>query len=110
QNEESIEDSNETFYEDTLEGGHDLNDPELLQTLVENSADAVDWLNDMGAELTRESLSGGATNPRIHTPADGSTVGPIIVKTLSDKLDELDVEIMLNTEAIGFVQDSNKVV
>src|SRR5699024_12437587 len=39
QNEEGIEDSNETFYEDTLEGGHDLNDPELLQTLVENSAE-----------------------------------------------------------------------
>lgn len=110
QTEEGIEDSNETFYDDTLEGGHDVNDPELLQTLVENSADAVDWLNDMGAELTRVSLSGGATNPRIHTPADGSPVGPIIVKTLSDKLDELGVETMLNTEAIGLVQESDKVV
>ncbi len=33
QAEEGIEDSNEIFYDDTLEGGHDVNDPELLTKL-----------------------------------------------------------------------------
>ena len=44
-------------------------------------------------------LSGGATNPRIHTPADGSPVGPVIVRVLSAKLEELKVQILLNTTA-----------
>lgn len=107
---EGIEDSNDVFYADTLKGGQEKNDPELLSTLIENSASAVDWLNDMGAGLTRVSLSGGATNPRIHTPADGSPVGPVIMTTLSDKLAELEVEIMLETKAVKINETDGVVI
>lgn len=94
-----IVDTKETFYNDTLVGGKEKNDPVLLQTMVDNAPGAVDWLNEMGAELTRVTLSGGATNPRIHTPEDGSPVGPVVVRVLSDKLKELKVDIMMETTA-----------
>lgn len=106
---EGIQDSKEIFYEDTMEGGHNKNNPELLRTLVDNAADAVKWLNNMGADLTRVSLSGGATNPRIHTPADGSPVGPVVVETLSNKLEELEVEIMLNTKATNINEEDGTI-
>lgn len=94
-----IVDTKETFYNDTFVGGKEKNDPILLQTMVDNAPGAVDWLNEMGAELTRVTLSGGATNPRIHTPEDGSPVGPVVVRVLSDKLKELKVDIMMETTA-----------
>ena len=94
-----IVDTKETFYKDTLTGGKEKNDPILLQTMVDNAPGAVEWLNEMGAGLTRVTLSGGATNPRIHTPEDGSPVGPVVVRVLSDKLKELNVDIMMETTA-----------
>lgn len=94
-----IVDTKETFYKDTLTGGKEKNDPVLLQMMVDNAPGAVEWLNEMGAGLTRVTLSGGATNPRIHTPEDGSPVGPVVVRVLSDKLKELKVDIMMETTA-----------
>lgn len=94
-----VEDSNEQFYEDTFKGGYELNDPELLRTMVEQSADALQWVNDLGADLTDVSFSGGQTNARIHKSKDGSAVGPVLVGVLKEKLDELNVPIYLESEA-----------
>lgn len=110
QEEAGITDSKQTFYDDTLKGGHNINDPELLQTLVDNAPEAIYWLNDMGAGISRVTLSGGATNPRIHTPADGSPIGPVVVDVLSKKLKELDVDILLNTKAVKLIEQDGVVV
>ncbi len=110
QKDAGIEDSVETFYADTFKGGKEKNNPELLKVMVENSASAVDWLNDMGAGLIRVTLSGGATNPRIHTPEDGSAVGPVVVSTLTKKLKELGVTIMMETTAKEILMDGDQVV
>lgn len=106
QEQEGIEDTIETYYNDTFKGGKEENDPELLKVMVENSAEAVDWLNELGAGLTRVSLSGGATNPRIHTPEDGSAVGPVVVKVLENKLKELGVEILMETTAKSIIEEN----
>ncbi len=110
QKQEGIDDTTDTFYDDTFKGGKELNDPELLRVMVENSAGAVDWLNDLGAGLTRVSLSGGATNPRIHTPADGSAVGPVVVEALQNKLEELDVEILMETVVTSILEEDGQAV
>lgn len=106
QEQEGIEDTIDTYYNDTFKGGKEENDPELLKVMVENSAEAVDWLNELGAGLTRVSLSGGATNPRIHTPEDGSAVGPVVVKVLENKLKELGVEILMETTAKNIIEEN----
>ncbi|MCM3361048.1 MULTISPECIES: flavocytochrome c [Bacillaceae] len=107
---DGIKDDKQTWYDDTMKGGKNLNDPQLLKTLVDNAPDALEWLNDMGAGLTKVTLSGGQTNPRIHQPEDGSPVGPVIVEVLSNKLKELNIPILLNTTADSLIEKDGTIV
>lgn len=107
---DGIKDDKQTWYDDTMKGGKNLNDPKLLQTLVDNAPDALEWLNDMGAGLTKVTLSGGQTNPRIHQPVDGAPVGPVIVEVLSNKLKELNIPILLNTTADSLIEKDGAIV
>ena len=106
QKEQGIEDSKALFAADTMQGGHALNDPQLVAMLANSSSDAIDWLDSIGAELPKISFSGGASVNRIHAPADGSGVGNYLVDRFSAKLDELGVEVMLNTTATELLVDA----
>ena len=109
QKEQGIEDSVELFYQDTMKGGHDINDPELVRTLAENSAAAIDWLDTIGADLPKISFSGGASTNRIHAPADGSAVGNYLVDKFYAKLNEMGVSVMLNTRATELIMKDGAV-
>lgn len=109
QEELGIKDSNEVFFQDTLDGGRGLNDEELLSKMVEESSEALDWLNSLDTNLNDVSFSGGATNPRIHKPEDGSPVGPLIIEKLHDHLQELDVPIMLESEVVQINREDDTV-
>ena len=109
QAEQSIEDSIAQFVEDTMEGGHNINDPVLVQTMAENSAEAIVWLDEIGAPLPKVSFSGGATNARIHAPADGSGVGEYLVAAFSNVLKEMDIDVMLNTTATKLITEDGAV-
>ena len=65
-------DSTELFALDTLIGGKGLNDPELVNTLVGNSAAAIDYLDSIGIHLNNVAAFGGASVKRIHRPVDDS--------------------------------------
>ncbi|MBQ7625447.1 MAG: flavocytochrome c, partial [Rhodocyclaceae bacterium] len=91
-------------------GGHDINDPDLVQTLAAESAGAIDWLDSIGADLPKISFSGGASTNRIHAPADGSAVGNYLVDKFSEKLKELGVDVMLNTQATELISEEGKIV
>ena len=100
QKEQGIDDSVEQFVEDTMEGGHNINDKDLVTIMAENSAEGIDWLDSIGAPLPKVSFSGGATNARIHAPEDGSGVGAYLVTAMLKKIDELDnIKVMYNTTA-----------
>lgn len=99
QAEQGITDSVEQFVEDTMKGGHNINNPDLVRTLAEKSADAINWLDEIGAPLPKVSFSGGATNARIHAPADGSGVGSYLVNCFSETMEKLGVEVLLETRA-----------
>lgn len=105
QKRDGIEDSNELFYEDTMKGGKNLNDPELVRTLVENSASAVDWVNEIGGDLSVVGQFGGASVKRIHRSSDTSAVGPMLVKTFNAKLEELKIPVLLETKATKILTD-----
>lgn len=96
---EGIEDSNELFFQDTMAGGYNLNDEALVRTMVENSAAAVDWVNEIGGDLSVVGMFGGASVKRIHRPSDTSAVGPMLVSALNKKLEELNVPVLLETKA-----------
>ena len=110
QAEQGIEDSVEQFIEDTMKGGHDINDIDLVTVMAENSAEGIDWLDSIGAPLPKVSFSGGATNSRIHAPEDGSGVGAYLVTAFLKKLDELGVKVMYDTEATSLITFEGAVV
>lgn len=91
-----IEDTNEQYFEDTMKGGHYLNAPDLVHTLVENSADAVDWLSSLGADLSDVGKMAGSTNPRTHRPKGGAPIGAHLISVLKKQT--------MNPENIGVVE------
>ena len=40
------------FIEDTINGGHGINDRSLVTVMAEQSSDAIDWLTSIGAPLS----------------------------------------------------------
>ena len=53
QAESGITDSVDQFVEDTMKGGHDINNPDLVRTMAERSAAGIDWLDSIGAPCQR---------------------------------------------------------
>ena len=109
QAEQGIEDSVEQFVEDTMKGGHDLNNRDLVTVMAQNSAAAIDWLDSIGAPLPKVSFSGGATNKRIHAPEDGSGVGAYLVTAFRRNLDELGVTVLYDTCATDILTENGAV-
>lgn len=110
QKEQGIEDTVETFIQDTMTGGHDLNNIDLVTKMATESAAAIDWLDSIGAPLPKVSFSGGATNSRIHAPEDGSGVGAYLVTHFRSVLDDMNIEVMYNTTATDIIMDGGKAV
>jgi flavocytochrome c len=101
-----IEDSVEQFYEDTMKGGKNLNNPELVKVLTQSSADTVKWLISLGADLTDVGRLGGATNNRTHRPTGGAGIGAHIVSVL-DKVAEDVSDIRTNSKVVAITSDAN---
>ncbi|MFV0352498.1 MAG: flavocytochrome c [Oscillospiraceae bacterium] len=110
QEEAEIEDSVELFVQDTMKSGKELNDIELVTVMAENSAAAVDWVNDIGGDLSVVGMFGGASVERIHRPSDTSAVGPMLVKALNNKMAELNIPVLLNTTATSILVDETGAV
>ena len=64
----------DNFVEDTLRLGHDLANPDLVRTMAENSAEAVDWLYSIDAPLPEVVATGGTTHKYLHKPEGGLPV------------------------------------
>lgn len=103
-----IDDSIEQFYEDTMKGGKNLNNPDLVKVLTENSAATVKWLISLGADLTDVGRLGGATNNRTHRPTGGAGIGAHVVSVL-DKAAEEVADIRTNSKVVAITYDSNGV-
>lgn len=110
QDRDDIEDSNQLFIDDTMKGGKNINDLSLVTYMAENSAEALYWVNDLGADLTVVGLFGGASVKRIHRPSDTSAVGPVLVKTLMSQIEKLNIPVLYNTKADEILTDDNGAV
>ena len=98
------------FIEDTMNGGHQLNDIDLVTTMAENSSDAVDWLESIGAPLPKVAATGGTTHKYLHSPEDGSPVGVFLIEKLSAAVEENGIEVMLNTKATHILMEDGAAV
>ena len=103
-------DSVELMELDTMIGGKGINDPELVETLCANSADAIDWLDEHGITLHNVSSFGGASVKRIHRPvnAEGKTVsvGSYMIPLLQENCEKAGVKMMLDTTATEILTDA----
>ena len=107
-------DSTELFALDTMVGGKGINDLDLVMTMVNNSADAIDWLATKNANLVSVGSFGGASVMRIHRAltAEGKTtpVGAYLVKTLTAGIEaEGKIDLRMNNEATELVVADGKV-
>ncbi|MCR5605265.1 MAG: flavocytochrome c [Treponema sp.] len=103
-----IEDSNEQYYQDTMKGGYNLNDPELVRTQVTKSAETVDWLISLGADLSDVGKMAGSTNKRTHRPTGGAPVGTHLVKVLNKAAIDAGAEIDLNSKVTEIISENGR--
>jgi fumarate reductase flavoprotein subunit len=103
-----IEDSVESYIEDTMTGGYDINDLDLVTTLAENSAETVAWLIEIGADLTDVGRMAGASQDRAHRPTGGAPVGNHLVDVLYAKAQEMGIDVRLDSEVIEVVSEGGK--
>ena len=84
-----IYDSKELFYDDTMKGGHYLNDSSLVRSFVENGPLTIDWLISLGTDL--------------------SDVGPHLMKVLKEAAHTRNVEIRTNNKVTGLISQNNRI-
>ncbi len=107
-------DSPELFALDTMVGGKGINNLDLVMTLTENSAEAIDWLATKNAFLVDVGSFGGASVMRIHRALtdEGKTtpVGSYLVKVFTEDVGAEDkIDLRLNTAATELVVTDGKV-
>ena len=107
-NPEGYFDSTELMALDTLIGGKGLNNHELVATLVNNSASAIEWLKTVDIHLTNVGAFGGASVKRIHRPVNdkGQTVsvGSYMIPRLQAACEAKDtITMKMNTTAKSLI-------
>jgi len=100
-----IKDSCEIMYEDTMKGGQNLNDPELVKILAKNSASSVDWLTSIGADLSDIGRMGGASVNRSHRPKGGAAVGAHIKQVLKKNAADRKIDVRVNSRVVKILED-----
>lgn len=107
QTRDGIEDNVELFYNDILKGGDNENDPALVRVLAENSLAGATWLKDyIGMEFEDHMLFfGGHSVERSLVPKNAT--GYEMISKLTQKLEEKNVPLHLNTSATEFIQDQD---
>lgn len=108
QKEQGISDRNDLFYEETLKGGHNTNNKDMLRFFVDHSADAIDWLDSIGITLNNITITGGMSEKRTHRPKDGSAVGQYLVTGLLKNVQEQGIPIFVNANVKEITKQDGK--
>lgn len=102
-------DTPELFVLDTMVGGYCKNNIDLVTTLANGTADAIDWLGTLPTPLTLTmlgTLSGASVNrahKAVNTEGKMVSVGAYMVPLLEENCKTLGVEIMTETKATSIV-------
>lgn len=105
-----IEDSVESFYEDTLKGGDNLADPALVRVMAENALTDADWLMDeIHVEFMTDRVQqfGGHSVPRALIPVGNK--GVEMISKLQATAEEQGVKIFYNTRGTELVVTDGRV-
>ena len=104
-----ISDSKKSHYDDTMAGGHFMNDPSLVETLVNKAATAVDWLISLGADLSNVGQLAGSSQKRTHRPNGGAAIGPHLMAVLSKAVKSENISVRTRNTVTALTEQNGKV-
>ena len=105
-------DSPAIHFVDAFGGGHFAAKRELLQKLVCDAPEAIQWLSELGVEFDKDAdgtmvttHGGGTSRKRMHAAKDYS--GAEIMRTLRDEVINRNIPVVDFTAAIELILDDN---
>ena len=103
-----IEDSVDLFVEQTLKGGDNEGDPELVRVMCEGAMAGAEFLEEYGMVWQDEiSTAPGGLYQRRHMPGNGK-LGIPMINALKNGCEQTGVTIMLNTRANEIIMEDGK--
>jgi fumarate reductase (cytochrome) len=105
-----IKDNSELMFNDTLKGGKNLADPELVRILAQQSVESIKWLADRGAVLDHPGQGGAASAARMHGPSGGSFAGPYLSAFFREQVKDKQIDLRLNSMVVRLVTDEKGAV
>lgn len=110
QGKQSIEDSVEKFYDQTMKGGHNKGTPELVNYLTSHAMDEVTWLEGMGVKFKDTiGTATGALWQRSHYPATPS--GNTYIRTFEDVVNHSNgrIQVLTDTKVTDLVKANGRI-
>lgn len=108
QKELGIEDTKNQFYEDTMKGGYEKNNPALVRKMVDKASETVDWLMSFGVDLSDVGKMAGSTNKRTHRPQGGAAVGAHMISVMEEEAVKSEVDLRKNSKVIDILKEGDK--
>ncbi len=105
-----ITDSPDLMFKDTMTGGRNKSDPDLVTILAQRSAESVDWLTSIGADVSDVGRLAGASVNRAHRPAGGAAVGANLITALRKNAADRKIDVRVNTTALQILRDPSGTV
>ena len=106
-----VKDNVALMYKETMSGGKNISNPELVKILADRSAESVDWLIALGADLSDVGRLAGASVNRAHRPTGGAAVGAHIVNVLRKNVADRKIDVRVNSRVAEILRDpAGKVV
>ncbi len=105
----NIKDNKELFYQDTLTGGDNLADPELVKYFADNASDSLEWLNKyIGVKFSDETLQhlGGHSMARAAIPTKNT--GVEMITLMHKKSQELGITVKTGITAKELIMSNDR--
>ncbi|KPU44395.1 fumarate reductase flavoprotein subunit precursor [Oxobacter pfennigii] len=114
QEKNNVKDSAEKFYEDWMMLAERAKDeyvePDMVKYITDHSAENIQWLIDHGVKMMDSIFAAGIYEgrniPRIHQTEGGKGY---IIKYLMEDVNDLGIEVRVNTRATELIKEGDKV-
>ena len=100
-----VNDTMQSFYDETLKGGGYMNDREMLHYFVEHAPLAIAWLEDLGIKVDDLTITGGMSKKRTHRPSSMAPIGAFLVNNLLKLADERNIPIFTGAKVTKLLQN-----
>ncbi len=102
-----VKDSPDVMFKDTMTGGKNIANPELVKMLAEKSSASIDWLTSIGADVSDVGRLAGASASRAHRPAGGAAVGAHLNQVLRKNANDRKIDVRVNSTVLQVLRDKN---